>query len=264
MGKGSGSVTTFSRADGFITIGRHEEIIEAGASVDVTLLGQGLAPADLVVIGSHCVGLDLLLSEMHGRGFRTKLLTVGSTAGLEAARRGQCDVAGIHLLDPATGKYNEPFLTPDLQLIRGYGRMQGVVYRPGDERFEGRTAADAIATVKTDPTCVLVNRNAGSGTRILIDRLLAGTTPAGYEIQPRSHNAVAAAVAQSRADWGVCIESVALQAGLGFLPLQEERYDFVVPSSRLDRPAVRTFLTVLADPLIRQRLGQRLLRLAAT
>lgn len=254
MGKGSGSVTTFSRADGFITIGRHEEIVEAGAAVEVTLLGRDLAPADLVVIGSHCIGLDLLLSEMHGRGFRTKLLTVGSTAGLDAARRGQCDVAGIHLLDPATGIYNEPFLTPELQLIRGYGRMQGVVYRPGDARFEGRTAADAIAHAATDRSCLMVNRNAGSGTRILIDRLLAGLAPAGYEIQPRSHNAIAAAVAQHRADWGVCIESVARQAGLGFLPLQEERYDFVVPRARLERPAVKEFLKLLAQDTNRQRL----------
>ena len=98
MGKGSGSVTTFSRADGFITIGRHEEIVAAGARVEVTLLGRDLVPADLVVIGSHCIGLDLLLAEMHRRGWRTKLLAVGSTAGLDAAKRGQCDVAGMHLL----------------------------------------------------------------------------------------------------------------------------------------------------------------------
>jgi putative molybdopterin biosynthesis protein len=254
MGKGSGSVTTFSRADGFITIGRHEEIIEAGATADVTLLGRDLAPADLVVIGSHCIGLDLLLSEMHGRGYRTKLLTVGSTAGLDAAKRGQCDVAGIHLLDPATGIYNEPFVTPDLLLIRGYGRMQGVAHRHGDARFAGRTAAGAIAAAVSDPNCLMVNRNAGSGTRILIDRLLAGATPAGYEIQPRSHNAVAAAVVQHRADWGVCIESVALQAGLGFLSLQEERYDFAVPRSCLERPAAQEFLKLLAQDAMRQRL----------
>ena len=74
-------------------------------------------------------------------------------------------------------------------------------------------------------------------------------------MQPRSHNAVAAAVAQGRADWGVCIESVARQAGLGFLPLQEERYDFVIPKSRLERPAVKEFLELLARDTNRQRLG---------
>jgi putative molybdopterin biosynthesis protein len=139
MGKGSGSVTAFSRADGFITIGRHEEIVEAGTLVDVQLLGRELRLADLVVIGSHCVGLDFLLSRLQERGFKSKFLAVGSTAGLHAAKREECDLAGIHLLDPATGEYNTPFLTPDLELIPGYSRCQGLLFRRGDERFEGRT-----------------------------------------------------------------------------------------------------------------------------
>ena len=259
MGKGSGSVTTFSKADGFITIGRHEEILEAGAAVNVVLLGRDLAPADFVVIGSHCIGLDLLLGEMQRRGWRTKFLAVGSTAGLEAVRRGQCDVAGIHLLDPASGRYNERFLTGEVELLPGYGRMQGLVFRRGDERFEerfeGRSVAQAIEHVKADPHIMMVSRNAGSGTRILIDRLLAGTQPAGYQVQPASHTAVAAAVAQGRADWGVCIESVARQAGLGFLPLQVERYDFAVAKSRRGRSAVQVFAQLLADRGIRDRLA---------
>src|SRR6185369_4204453 len=203
MGKGSGSVTTFSKADGFITIARHHEILEAGAAIDVTLLGRNLQPPDLVVIGSHCIGLDFLLAEMHARGWRTKFLAVGSSAGLEAAKQGQCDIAGIHLLDPVSGIYNEPFLMPDVTLIRGYGRMQVVAYRRGDERFEGKSAQEAIAATKNDENCLMINRNAGSGTRILIDRLLAGVQPFGYVVQPRNHSAVAVAVAQHRADWGV-------------------------------------------------------------
>jgi putative molybdopterin biosynthesis protein len=254
MGKGSGSVTTFSKADGFITIGRHQEILDAGATVNVTLLGRNLQPPDLVVIGSHCIGLDFLLAEMHARGWRIKFLAVGSTAGLDAAKQGQCDIAGIHLLDPTTGIYNEPFLTPDLTLIRGYGRLQGIAYRAGDERFEDKSAQLAISGVKDDPECLMINRNAGSGTRILIDRLLAGATPSGYAIQPRNHSAVAAAIAQHRADWGVCIESVAKQADLGFLPLTEERYDFVIAKSRLNRPAVQDFTTLLSDDGINERL----------
>jgi putative molybdopterin biosynthesis protein len=201
MGQGSGSVTTFSRADGFTTIGRHEEIVQAGTPVTVHLLGRELQLADLVSIGSHCIGLDHLLGELQRRGVRTKFMAVGSTAGLDAARRGECDIAGIHLLDAASGEYNRPYLTPDLDLIRGYGRLQGIVYRPGDERFEGRGAAEAIASALADPSCVMVNRNQGSGTRVLIDRLLNGQKPAGYAVQPRNHNAVAAAVAQGRADW---------------------------------------------------------------
>ena len=254
MGKGSGSVTTFSRADGFITIGRHEEIVPAGSPVEVTLLARDLAPADLVVIGSHCIGLDLLLGEIHRRGFRTKFLAVGSTAGLEAAKRGQCDVAGIHLLDPASGQYNQPFLTPELQLIRGYCRQQGLVFRSGDFRFAGKNPLDAVAAVARDRACAMVNRNAGSGTRILIDRLLAGAQPPGYSVQPTSHTAVAAAIVQGRADWGVCIESVARQAGLGFLAVQKERYDFVVPKSRFEKPAVLALAALLKDESVRSRL----------
>src|SRR5262249_4437351 len=111
MGQGSGSVTTFSRADGFTAIGRHEEIVQAGASLEVRLPGDALQLADLVVIGSHCIGLDYLLGELERRGVRSKFLAVGSTGGLEAARRGECDVASLHLLDLKTGEYNRPFLT---------------------------------------------------------------------------------------------------------------------------------------------------------
>jgi putative molybdopterin biosynthesis protein len=256
MGQGSGSVTTFSRADGFATIGRHEEIVQAGTLVDVQLLGRGLQLVDLVVIGSHCIGLDYLLGELQQQGLRSRFLAVGSTGGLDAARRGECDLAGIHLLDPGTGQYNRPFLTPALDLVAGYGRLQGVVFRRGDGRFESRTAREAITAARQDPTCVMVNRNQGSGTRVLIDRLLEGVKPAGYAVQPRNHNAVAAAVSQGRADWGVTLETLARNAGLGFLPLQEERYDFVVPKSRANRPGVMAFRKLLGDPITRDALAR--------
>jgi putative molybdopterin biosynthesis protein len=186
------------------------------------------------VIGSHCTGLDLILSRLRRRGFTSKVIAVGSTAGLEAAARGECDVAGVHLFDEATGTYNEPFLRPGLALVRGYGRRQGVVSRDGRE--EGR----------------LVNRNRGSGTRVLIDRLLQGRKPDGYDFEVRSHQAVAAAVASGRADWGVCIENAA--RGLRFRFLAEERFDFVIPEARRERPAVRAFLDVLGDPETRAAL----------
>lgn len=257
MGQGSGSVTTFSRADGFATIGRHEEIVQAGTLVDVQLLGRELQLADLVVIGSHCIGLDYLLGELQRQGVRSKFLAVGSTAGLDAAKRGECDVAGIHLLDLKTAQYNRPFLTPALDLVAGYGRLQGVVFRRGDRRFEkGQAPREVIAAARQDPTCVMVNRNRGSGTRALIDQLLEGVKPAGYGVQPRNHHAVAAAITQGRADWGVTLETIARNAGLGFLPVQEERYDFVVPTSRANRPAVMAFKTLLGEPVTRDALAR--------
>jgi putative molybdopterin biosynthesis protein len=254
MGQGSGSVTTFSRADGFATIDRYEEIVESGTRIDVQLLGTELQLADLIVIGSHCVGLDYLLGVLQARGVLSKFLAVGSTAGLEAAKRRECDIAGIHLLDPESNQYNQPFLTPALELVPGYGRLQGVVFRPGDGRFEGRSAREAIADARDDTECVMVNRNQGSGTRALIDQLLGGVKPAGYAVQPRNHNAVAAAVVQGRADWGLTLETVARRAGLGFLPVQEERYDFVSPKSRAARPGVIEFKALLNEPVTRRAL----------
>ena len=245
--KGSGAVTAFSQADGFITIPAQTESIATGTPVEVQLIGPAHL-ADLVIIGSHCVGLDLLIDLLHAEGISVKSLNVGSMGGLTAARRGECDIAAIHLMDPETGEYNRPFLTSAVELIPGYRRLQGVVYRRGDPRFEGRSVKEAIAAISAAPDCLMVNRNAGSGTRILADRLLAGAKPPGYWSQPKSHNAVAAAVAQNRADWGIAIESVARQYGLGFIPAQDEHYDFIIPKSRAQRPAILRFRQVLVDP----------------
>ena len=249
MGKGSGSVTSFSRADGFVRIGRNIEIVEADCEVEVTLIGREVPVADLVVIGSHCSGLDVIASHLSRRGLTIKLLAVGSMGGLEAARRGECDIAPIHLLDPDSGAYNESFLAEGMRLVPGYRRMQGVVTRAGESR--------SVDELLADPSLRMVNRNRGAGTRILIDRLLDGRTPPGYGYEPRSHYAVAAAVAQGRADWGVTIETVAREAGLRFQPLQPEHYDFAVPAARWQRPAVRLLVSLLADPdsLLRAALG---------
>ncbi|QJE73489.1 molybdopterin biosynthesis protein [Aerophototrophica crusticola] len=254
--KGSGAVTSFAQADGFFCVPQGVEAVEAGTRVTVQRIGRDLEPASLSIIGSHCVGLDLLVGELAGQGIGVKLLNVGSMGGLAAARRGECDIAPIHLMDPRTGTYNTPFLAEGLTLARGYGRRQGIVFRKGDGRFEGRAAAEALAAALADPDCRMVNRNAGAGTRILLDRLLAGAKPPGYWAQAKSHNAVAAAVAQGRADWGMAIDTVAEPYGLGFLPVQPERYDFAIPADRLDRPSVRRFLDLLANASVRRRLTE--------
>ncbi|MCF3947027.1 molybdopterin biosynthesis protein [Acidiphilium iwatense] len=253
--KGSGAVTSFAQADGFFAIPAATEAVAAGTAVEVTLIDQDVEPADLIVIGSHCVGLDLLIGYLEREGIRVKALNVGSSGGLGAARRGECDIAGIHLMDPQTGRYNVPFLTEALTLVPGYRRLQGVVFRRDDARFAPcPTAEAAVAAALADASCLMVNRNAGSGTRILIDRLLEGNHPPGYGYQAKSHNGAAVAVVQRRADWGVAIETVARQYGLGFLPLQDEQYDFVVPLARRERPAVRRFIALLQDPATRRQL----------
>jgi len=254
MGKGSGSVTAFSRADGFVTIPRHTEILEAGTKVQVQLIARGMELADLIVIGSHCVGLDYLLTKLQQQGIRSKLLTVGSSAGLMAAKRGECDVAGIHLLDPSSATYNRPFLDDTVKLFEGYGRSQGVVFRPDDTRFNGKTVFEIVSLAKHDSSIVMVSRNQGSGTRILIDSLLGDEKLNSSPMQPSNQSAVAAAIVQHRADWGIAIEAIARSANLAFVPFQDEQFDFAIPIARLHRPSVKAFIALLSDEEIRQEL----------
>ncbi len=253
-GKGSGAVTAFAQADGFFAVPALTETVAADSIVPVQLIGTRHEPADLTVIGSHCVGLDLLVSRLAREGLTARVLAVGSQGGLAAARRGECDIAPIHLMDPDTGVYNTPYLSDGLTLASGYTRLQGLVFRRADPRLGG-SLASAGAAIPVDPSLVMINRNAGSGTRVLIDRLLQGARPAGYSAQAKSHNAVAAAIAQGRADWGMAIETVATRYGLGFLPVQEEHYDFVIPASRAARAPVQRFRALLDDPSVRAELA---------
>ena len=218
------------------------------------LIGPAASVPDLVVMGSHDVALDAVLGHLVERGLSARTIAIGSLGGVAAARRGECDVAPVHLVDPQSDIYNTHLVTEGIALVRGWQRMQGLVYRPGDARFDGRTPQEAVAAALADPSCIMVNRNSGAGTRLLIDKLLAGARPPGYGNQPRSHNAVAAAIAQARADWGVAIEPVARLYGLGFLPLSPESYDFLLVESRRDRPAVQAFLAALKDDEVRARI----------
>jgi molybdenum cofactor synthesis domain-containing protein len=246
-GKGSGAITSFTQADGFLRIDALANQISAGTESEVTLFTPHVRVPDLVIVGSHCTGLDLVTAPLARARLLVRSISIGSLGGLAAARRGECDLAPIHLFDEATESYNAPFLVDGLEMVRGWRRMQGIVFRAGDVRFEGLSAQDAVRAALADPTCIMVNRNQGAGTRILIDRLLGAARPDGYWNQPRSHNAVAAAVAQNRADWGMTIAPVAHAARLGFIPLAEEHYDFALVTARKQRPAVQAFLAALAS-----------------
>ncbi len=252
--KGSGSVTAFSQAEGFLEIDALATTLDAGATARVTLIGESARAPDIVLTGSHDVALDIVVGALAERGFSARTLAVGSQGGVGAAQRGECDLAPVHLVDPKTGIYNEHLLAPGLSLVKGWQRMQGFLFHPGDKRFEGKTAEQAVKAAHADPSCLMVSRNAGAGTRILIDTLLGGAKPKGYSNQPKSHNAVAAAIAQSRADWGIAIEPVARLYGLGFLPIAPEHYDFLLVEARKERPAVQAFLAVLRDERTRERI----------
>jgi molybdate-binding protein len=255
-GKGSGAITSFAQADGFLRIDALADQMPAGTDAEVTLFTPHVRVPDLVIVGSHCTGLDLVTAQLAHAGLSVRSIAVGSLGGLAAAKRGECDLAPIHLFDDKRETYNTPYLVEGLELVPGWRRMQGIVFRKGDTRFEGLGAKEAVAAALVDPACIMVNRNQGAGTRILIDRLLGGARPEGYWNQPRSHNAVAAAVAQHRADWGMTIAPVAHAANLGFIPFAEEHYDFALVTARKQRPAVQAFLDALGSDEARTALGQ--------
>jgi putative molybdopterin biosynthesis protein len=255
LAKGSGSISAFAQADGFLTIEALSDHLAEGAKAEVTLFDPDVRVPDLAIMGSHCIGLELVIDRLTEEGVSVRCVAIGSLGGLSAVRRGECDIAPIHLMDRETGQYNAPFLGSDMVLVPGWRRMQGVVFRPGDRRFEERTASEAVGIALADPACLMVNRNQGAGTRILIDRLIGTARPAGYWNQPKSHNAVAAAVAQQRADWGLAIAPVARSYGLGFLPVAEEHYDFAIPRSRFERSAVQAFVTALSGQELAEKLN---------
>ena len=253
-GKGSGAITSFAQADGFLRIDALADQMPAGTEAGVTLFTPHVRVPDLVIVGSHCTGLDLVTAPLARSGLAVRTIAVGSLGGLAAAKRGECDFAPIHLFDDKSETYNTPFLAQGLELVPGWRRMQGIVFQQGDQRFEGLSVEQAVRAAIADPGCIMVNRNQGAGTRILIDRLLGEARPDGYWNQPRSHNAVAAAVAQGRADWGMTIGPVARASNLGFIPLAEEHYDFALVTARKHRPAVQAFLYALASNEVRAAL----------
>jgi putative molybdopterin biosynthesis protein len=247
VAKGSGAVTAFAQADGFLTVPALVESLAPGTMAEVTLFGPSIVVPALAVIGSHCIGLDAVVGRLSEQGLQARILATGSQGGLAALKRRECDIAPIHLLDPATDIFNTPFLADGMRLIPGWRRLQGIVYRQGDPRFEGRDPSDALAVALADGDAIMVNRNQGAGTRVLIDRLLAGARPQGYWNQPNSHNAVAASIAQGRADWGLAIKPVAEALGLGFLPVADEHYDFAVWNDPRNGAAIAAFTTALAQ-----------------
>jgi putative molybdopterin biosynthesis protein len=256
---GSGAISSFSLSDGYIDIPDTVNYVDEGEEVKVYLFGAGLNPADLVVIGSHCIGIDVLIGAIrkHRPGFVSKVINIGSLGGLHAIRRGEADVAGVHLLDEKTGEYNIPFyhlfgLKDKAVLVRGYAREQGFLLPKGNPKGI-RGFEDLL-----NPETSFMNRNRGSGTRMLVDLHLSKIATSkgltleeftkgiqGYTSEAKSHSAVAAAVAHGRADVGVGIRTVAEMYGLDFIKIGDESYDFLLAKDRLEKPAVQSFLDAL-------------------
>jgi len=255
--RGAGTITSLVRADGIVVLGRGVQGVEAGSPVKVRLY---CSPEELertiFAIGSHDMTLDLLAQHLSERGRRFVSANVGSQGGLVALRREEAHLAGSHLLDPQTGEYNIPYLReylPDIpvKLVAWVGREQGLLVRKGNPKNIHSL------TDLTRPEVSFVNRQRGSGTRVLLDYQLGklGILPEdikGYESEEYTHLAVAAAVASGRADCGLGVTAAAQALDLDFIPIYNERYDLVIPCQYLSGPLLQPLFDLMMDNHFRQ------------
>jgi putative molybdopterin biosynthesis protein len=254
ISRGAGVITSLVRADGIVRIPRFSEGEEAGTAVTVHLYRMPHEiERTIVAIGSHDLTLDLLAQFLaeEGSGLRLISANVGSLGGLVALRRGEAHLAGSHLLDPATGRYNESYIQRYLPgqaitLVTLVGRQQGWIVPAGNPKQLQTWQDAARADIQ------IVNRQRGAGTRVLLDYELGklGIQPGqvkGYEHEEYTHLAVAAAVASGSADVGLGIHAAARALNLDFVPLTGERYDLVIPQAHYESDLLRPLLALLHD-----------------
>ena len=253
--RGAGVMMSLVRADGIVRVPRFSEGVDAGETVDVDLLRHQREIDDTIVaIGSHDLTLDLLSSEIRraNPGITLSSSNVGSLGGLLALRRGEAHLAGSHLLDEETGEYNVSHIRQvlagrEVVLVNLVHRVQGLMVAPGNP-----TGVQGLRDLLRDDVS-FVNRQRGSGTRVLLDYELrrSGLSPdgiEGYRREEFTHTAVAAAVASGTADAGLGILAAARALGLEFVPLLKERYDLVIPREHYESPLLRPLLeTVRGD-----------------
>ncbi|MFH1139773.1 MAG: molybdopterin biosynthesis protein [Pseudomonadota bacterium] len=250
--RGAGSITTLTKADGIIRIPVDKEGVTAQESVRAELLRPlGDIEGALICIGSHDNTLDVLGDLLRRRdpGMSLSSGNVGSLGGLLTLKRGFSHLAGSHLLDVETGDYNFSYIKKHLQgfpvrLVNLVTREQGFLVKPGNPK-NIRTFADLVRD-----DVVFVNRQAGSGTRILLDfnlkQLNLPTSEIqGYDRDEFTHMAVAAAVLSGRADVGLAVFSSAKALGLDFAPVTIERYDLVIPEEFWNDAKIQTLLAVI-------------------
>jgi molybdenum cofactor synthesis domain-containing protein len=260
--RGAAIITSLTRADAILQIPQELEGLEEGAQVEVRLLRpKELLDYTLVMIGSHDNTIDLIANELKGRDGRLHLSSsnVGSLGGLTALKRGQAHFAGSHLLDTQTGEYNYSYVerylrgTP-VRIVQLAMREQGLLIAPGNPR--SITGIEDILR----PDVVFINRQAGSGTRVLFDYSIRrmGLSPdqiRGYDQEEFTHMGVAIAVLSGRADAGMAICSSARALGLEFIPVARERYDLVITESAWSDFKMKTTLEVIASDGFRQKVN---------
>jgi len=253
--RGAGTITSLTRADGILRIPAASEGLDEGQDAEAELLRpEEYLGRTLVVVGSHDVTLDLLGDHMKRQApwIHMSSSHVGSMGGLMAIARGNCHLGGTHLLDPDTGDYNVSYLKkllPDTpcRLVTLAFRQQGLMLKKGNPK--GIKELRDLA--REDVT--LVNRQAGSGTRVLLDYHLQklGLDPAaikGYDHDEYTHMGVAVQVLAGGADVGLGVLAAAKALKLDFIPLMIERYDLCIPIAFWDDARVRVLLDTLQTP----------------
>ncbi|MBR0160234.1 MAG: molybdopterin biosynthesis protein [Oscillospiraceae bacterium] len=259
--RGSGVVSSFMKADGLLEVPQETEGYAAGEEVRVRLLtDEKRIQNTLTVIGSHDPLLDELADLIHRENRRLFLSSahVGSMGGIMAIRRGEAHAAGIHLLDTATGEYNRSYIKKyfphgGVYLVRCVGRQQGLMMQKSNP-----LGIASFADIVKD-NVRYVNRQKGSGTRVLTDYLcerygIDRERIYGYEREEMTHNAVAVQIACGSADAGMGIFSAAKIYGLDFLPICEEEYDLLIPESVWNTDRIRQLLKTLKSDAFRERL----------
>ena len=214
----------------------------------------------LVVIGSHDPLLDELGDMMHreNRNVYMSSSHVGSMGGIMAIRRGEAHAAGCHLLDTETGEYNRSFIRKyfpagGVKLIRCVGRQQGLMVAPGNPLGIRDFSDISRENIR------YVNRQKGSGTRILTDYLCGKYDVApdfvyGYDREELTHTSVAAQIASGSADAGMGIYSAAKLYDLDFIPICVEEYDLIIPDYAWETPMVRQMIATLQSDAFREKI----------
>lgn len=261
LSRGAGVVSSFMKADGILEVPQGTEGYEAGEEVQVRLLSTPEKLQNtLVVIGSHDPLLDEVADMMH-RADPTVFMSsshVGSMGGIMAIRRGEAHAGGCHLLDTETGVYNLSFLKKyfpngGIRLVRCVGRQQGLMLAKGNPLDIKEFADIAKNGVR------YVNRQKGSGTRVLMDYLCEQYAVNvgdiyGYEREELTHTSVAAQIANGSADAGMGIYSAAQLYDLNFLPICIEEYDLIIPDHAWETPVVQQLIATLKSPAFREKM----------
>ncbi len=260
---GAGIITSYMRADGIVTIDKNLEGIEAGSTVVVNLLKPlSEIEKNIIITGSHDPMIDEIddILQCNKTGFSLSSTHVGSMGGIYAMKRGECHIAGIHLLDIETGEYNKSYVKTycsevDCTLIKGVKRVQGIIVAK-DSRFSITSIADLV-----NHDIRFVNRQKGAGTRILFDHLLKKHSISpdminGYGREEFTHISVAQQIASGGADAGLGVFSAAKMYDLDFIPLCEEEYDFVVQSQFFNSKGWAVFEEAIKSVVFKKRMEQ--------